>query len=138
MKINLKINHTQVSFIWIKGAQNKLSMTKNSCRACCILLVELNHILWKTMLTPWFDSHQNFNQHCFFDPCQNFSPHQNFINPCYPHHSRQNFTHDIHKPMHLAIHATHEPMLPMPLTSLFSKLFPELTKISFSGSGSPV
>ena len=31
---DLKINHTRVSFIWIQGAQNKLSMTTNSCTAC--------------------------------------------------------------------------------------------------------
>ena len=45
LRINLNIHHTQVSFIWIRETQNKLSMTKKSCRACWIRLVQLNHIL---------------------------------------------------------------------------------------------
>ena len=32
-------------FIWIKKGGNKLNMTKKSCRACSIRLVQLNHIL---------------------------------------------------------------------------------------------
>ena len=31
---NPKMDHTHVSVIWIKEAQNKLSMKKKSCQAC--------------------------------------------------------------------------------------------------------
>ena len=36
LKKNLKMHHTQVSFIWIIEAQNKWCMTKKSCRVCWI------------------------------------------------------------------------------------------------------
>ena len=45
LKINLKMHHTQVSFICIKEVRNKLGIIKKSCRACWIRLAQLNHIL---------------------------------------------------------------------------------------------
>ena len=115
LKMNLKMPHTQVSFIWIKEARNKLSMTKKNWRACWIRLVQLNHILQKTVFSIQYGyivrhlKRCHFLIHTFiFDPRQYFMdlrhPHQTF-NPRHPYHPRQNCT-DPSYPCHPQTHAT--------------------------------
>ena len=115
LKINLKMHHTQVSFAWIKEAQNKLSK-----------FAWYNEIIFYGRYSVFYrvdccfsdprHPRQNFDLRY---PRQNFDLRyprqylmdtchlrQNFMDPCYPRYPRENFTHATHEP------PAHEPTSP--------------------------
>lgn len=130
MKINLKMHHPQVGFIWIEELRN---ITKKSSRAGWIWLVQSNHILQKThyllfYFRVWLNR-KTFKPTPILLPAPCFWPMPKFYKPTSPtpHTPKFWLSSKTYRPTSptpptkLITRATHEPTLRTP-TTLFSRL----------------